>query len=254
MTRSADFSPKTRRIIAQRAGYQCSEPTCRRPTIGPGATSEQVAETGMASHIFSAAEGGPRMTGGLTVEQRSAADNGIWLCYTHGKLVDTNAGNAYPVSLLQAWKRLHEARIRIELGGHRYNGAGFVESITIENAFGLNEVRELKFGARHVVVGRNESGKTILANLLSGDRAARTLAFLRKVQRHEAARSLVRSRPAQRGDSRSTRGHQTDPRRTRSPTHPPSVSDCYRPSFRRSRGSGERPRDQPSARFRRRRG
>ena len=85
----ADFPAKVRVVIAQRAGYRCSIPTCSRLTIGPGDGPTQIAEIGVASHIYAASLGGPRGTGGLSFDQRRGVDNGIWLCADHAKLVDT---------------------------------------------------------------------------------------------------------------------------------------------------------------------
>ena len=67
--RPADFPARTRRLIAERAGYRCSMPECRRQTLGPGTGPRDVACIGIAYHIYSAAPGGPRGTGGLTREQ-----------------------------------------------------------------------------------------------------------------------------------------------------------------------------------------
>src|SRR5580704_13134870 len=79
-TRRADFPWRVRKLIAERAGYRCSKPDCRRTTLGPGAGPADVARIGVACHIHSAEPGGPRGRGGLSLEQLQAASNGIWLC------------------------------------------------------------------------------------------------------------------------------------------------------------------------------
>lgn len=56
--RQADFPARTRRLIAERAGYQCSKPDCRRQTLGPGTGPYETACIGIACHIYSAAPGG----------------------------------------------------------------------------------------------------------------------------------------------------------------------------------------------------
>ncbi len=93
MSKRLDFSDRTKRIIAARAGYRCSFPGCRKPTVGPGGRPEEFISTGVAAHIFSAAPGGPRGQGGLTTQDLVRPENGIWLCENHARLVDANRGS-----------------------------------------------------------------------------------------------------------------------------------------------------------------
>lgn len=63
----------------------------------------------MACHIYAAADQRParrRSPGGIDLQ---AATNGIWMCYTHGKLIDTDEAT-YTVEQLLAWKRIAELR------------------------------------------------------------------------------------------------------------------------------------------------
>src|SRR5438046_8944063 len=76
----SEFSARTKRIIAGRAGYECSFPGCGRVTIGPGAKSDQIESTGVAAHIFPASPAGPRKVGTLDPANRKSPENGIWLC------------------------------------------------------------------------------------------------------------------------------------------------------------------------------
>jgi hypothetical protein len=64
---------------------------------------------GVASHITAAASGGPRYDSNLSSEQRRHQSNGIWLCQTHGKLVDSDSGH-FTIEGLRGWKRLAEER------------------------------------------------------------------------------------------------------------------------------------------------
>ena len=66
--------------LAQRAGYLCSNPDCRRPTSGPHSDPKKALITGEAAHICAAAVGGPRYDANQTPEQRKAITNAIWLC------------------------------------------------------------------------------------------------------------------------------------------------------------------------------
>jgi hypothetical protein len=51
----------------------------------------------------------------MSSEERSSIDNGIWMCRTHGEMVD-NDEKTYPVALLKQWKSAAEARARDRLG------------------------------------------------------------------------------------------------------------------------------------------
>ena len=58
---------------------------------------------GVAAHICAAAAGGPRYDHGMTREQRTSADNGIWLCGVHAKAIDSDESH-YTVELLREWQ------------------------------------------------------------------------------------------------------------------------------------------------------
>jgi hypothetical protein len=102
-----DFSPGTKELLAKRVGYRCSNPGCRQPTSGPQEDPLAVINIGVAAHITAASPVGPRYDASLTPEQRSLANNGIWLCQTCGKLID-NDQSRFSVAVLQAWKRIAE--------------------------------------------------------------------------------------------------------------------------------------------------
>jgi hypothetical protein len=162
----AEFSSATRRIIAERAGYQCSVLNCGRLTVGPGAGKDKVLNIGMAAHIFAASPGGPRGTGGLSAAERSEPENGIWCCYAHGKAIDSETGNAFSAAELKAWKRLHEARKGAEVSGAAQDRFGLVESISVNSAPALAG-RKFDLGMRNIITGPNASGKTILTRLIA---------------------------------------------------------------------------------------
>lgn len=108
MNKRDDFSQKTVIQIAKRAGWLCSFPSCRTPTVGATADGDGEINIGTAAHICAAAPGGPRFDEKMTPEQRSSAKNGIWLCRDHGKAIDSDVG-AFTVDLLRKWKRQAEA-------------------------------------------------------------------------------------------------------------------------------------------------
>jgi NACHT C-terminal Alpha/Beta 2 len=99
-----DFSATTIRILAGRVGHRCSNPDCRRSTIGPALEDDRTVNIGVAAHITAASEGGPRYDKTLTPEARSAAENGVWLCQTCAKLIDSDAAR-FTSDLLRKWKR-----------------------------------------------------------------------------------------------------------------------------------------------------
>lgn len=169
----ANFSARSRRILAQRAAYRCSNPRCGALTIGPGDDLEDVSDTGTAAHIFAAARGGPRGTGGLSAEDRTSIANGIWLCAACGRLVDANSGNSYPAPLLRSWRDLHEHRTRLEQGGFR-RPSGWIQSLEVRDHFRLKS-GSMQLSRCNLLFGPNESGKTQLLNLLRSMSHARPL-------------------------------------------------------------------------------
>jgi tetratricopeptide (TPR) repeat protein len=64
---------------------------------------------GVAAHITAASPGGPRYDRYLTWAQRAAAPNGIWLCQTCAKLIDSDLPR-YTVDVLRQWKDRAEGR------------------------------------------------------------------------------------------------------------------------------------------------
>ncbi len=69
----------------------------------------------MAAHITGASPGGPRYDPSLTSEERTHARNGIWLCETCAKLVDSDVAR-YTPAILRAWKALAEAVADTKVG------------------------------------------------------------------------------------------------------------------------------------------
>lgn len=85
-----DFSKGTIREIAKGVGYRCSNPDCRRPTVGANAAQDGTIIIGVAAHICAASPGGPRYNGAQTSEERHSKGNGLWLCQNCGRLVDAD--------------------------------------------------------------------------------------------------------------------------------------------------------------------
>lgn len=98
-----DFGPKTKRLLAERVGYKCSNPFCRITTIGPQEGDNGTVNVGEASHIYAAAPGGKRYNADMTSEQRTSYENGIWLCRTHAAHIDRDE-KYFTVEMLSKWK------------------------------------------------------------------------------------------------------------------------------------------------------
>lgn len=109
-----DFSNKIKEVLAKRVNYICSNPECSRGTLGPSSESEKFINTGVASHICAAAPGGKRYNINMTPEQRSSIENGIWLCQTCSKIIDSDE-RKYTVDVLRDWKCKAESRAGIGL-------------------------------------------------------------------------------------------------------------------------------------------
>ncbi len=102
-----DFTEKTKLQIAKRAGWLCSFPTCRTPTVGATSDGEGEINIGTAAHICAAAPGGPRYDEKMSPEERSSAKNGIWMCRDHGKAIDSTDPE-FTVERLREWKKQAE--------------------------------------------------------------------------------------------------------------------------------------------------
>jgi hypothetical protein len=98
-----EFTPKTKLQIAKRAGWLCSDPECRRPTVGATSDAESEIMEGEAAHICAAAPGGPRYDAAMSKEDRRSAKNWIWMCKLHGTSVDSHDPK-FTVELLRKWK------------------------------------------------------------------------------------------------------------------------------------------------------
>lgn len=109
-----DFTPATKILLAKRVAYRCSNPDCKRVTIGPNERKDKSNNIGKASHITGAAPGGPRYDPTLTRQERRSPNNGIWLCASCADFVD-NDEDKYPIELLYEWRQKAESEAEEEL-------------------------------------------------------------------------------------------------------------------------------------------
>ena len=138
MSSRDNFTKTTKESIAHRAGYRCSKPDCGIPTRGSASDDDSTINVGFAAHITAASSGGPRYNPTLTRDQRRHQRNGIWLCGTHGKLVDSDESH-FTVEELFEWKRLAERRSFLEVVESKPNptGAQLADDEDVQTAFEL---------------------------------------------------------------------------------------------------------------------
>lgn len=153
MPRKADFTQKTKDSLASKVGYKCSNPFCRKSTIGANAEGSGTINIGEAAHITAAEPGGARYDSTLSVEQRKSESNGIWLCRNHAAMIDRDE-KYFTVDLLHRWKadaeREANARIQGEVPSENklYYLRVLLDDLTICN----EEIEFLKAYERAIVI------------------------------------------------------------------------------------------------------
>ncbi|MBW5398385.1 hypothetical protein E6A48_11700, partial [Brachyspira pilosicoli] len=103
MNNRDDFDQKTKDILAKRVAHRCSNPDCQRITSGPNLDKCKATSIGIAAHICAAAPGGPRYDPNMSNDERRSIDNGIWLCSTCARIIDSDPIR-YTKELLYNWK------------------------------------------------------------------------------------------------------------------------------------------------------
>jgi hypothetical protein len=149
-----EFSSTTRRQLAARAGYRCGFPRCGALTVGPSDEAPTASSSiGMACHIAAAApgRGARRYVAGMTTEERSGIENGIWMCFSHGRLVDTDEGR-FTLDMLRAWRIVAEARARVELEAGTLRAADLQDEL-VRLSFPTAVVRVNGIGEENLAIG-----------------------------------------------------------------------------------------------------
>lgn len=133
-----DFTAKTKEILAKRVGYLCSNPVCRKHTVGPNSNEEKATSIGVAAHITAASLGGPRFDENLTVAGRKNIKNGIWLCANCSILIDRDV-ITYKPNLIKSWKKDAEDNMLKAIQGNvTYEVTPFIEVDLIWSYGGRN--------------------------------------------------------------------------------------------------------------------
>lgn len=109
-----NFTAPVKNKLAKRVLYVCSNPNCKKITIGPD-SENGINNIGVAAHICAAAPGGPRYDKNMSEEERKSINNGIWLCQSCAKLIDSDE-NKYTVQLIKNWKEQTESIVGYNLG------------------------------------------------------------------------------------------------------------------------------------------
>ena len=103
------FHSKSRSCWLNASDISVRAQGCEQPTSGPQDHPNGSVNLGVAAHITSASSGGPRYDPTLTALQRADLDNGIWLCQTCAKLIDSDVAR-YTIDGLKEWKRAAEVK------------------------------------------------------------------------------------------------------------------------------------------------
>lgn len=109
-----DFNSQVKDTLSKRVGLRCSNPNCRALTAGPNSDKDKATNIGVAAHITAASIKGPRYDASMTQSERRSIKNGIWLCQSCAKLIDSDTSR-YNVDLLQEWKNKAEIETDLEL-------------------------------------------------------------------------------------------------------------------------------------------
>jgi hypothetical protein len=113
------FTAAVQEVVARRTGFRCSNPRCRKPTMGPfGTRFDSYIYLGEVAHICTTQPKSERFDGTLSMEQRGAVANAIHLCCTCNKIVNQTTGsasNGYTVALMREWKQQAEAQAETAL-------------------------------------------------------------------------------------------------------------------------------------------
>jgi len=130
-----EFPKPIKEILAKRVSYKCSNPNCKKITVGAHSNEEKIVNIGVAAHIYAASVGGPRYSLEMKSEDRKSITNGIWLCQNCAKLIDSDIVK-YSSRELSSWKLIAEKEsLSVISNEHNYHN-----NISLfENRIKINE-------------------------------------------------------------------------------------------------------------------
>lgn len=142
-----DFLQSIKNQLREMCGGICSNPDCRVYTFGPTMEKRSgYSSIGVAAHITAAAPGAGarRYNADMTADERSAAANGIWLCQSCSKLIDTDEAR-FPTELLKQWKFVAEKRA-MELIGKTSIGPDELQQKLVEAVASASQLAYTSMG------------------------------------------------------------------------------------------------------------
>jgi hypothetical protein len=99
----------------------------------------------------------------MTPDERSDIQNGIWLCSTCSKLVDSDEAK-YPPEVLRRWKAEHEETVSRELANSALLNKRFVEAVArlsiYEQSAGTRSGLDVKLSSRRNIVSASDLVRT----------------------------------------------------------------------------------------------
>jgi len=115
---TGDFTEAVKQVLAKRTGFRCSNPQCRKPTMGPHSIQpDSFVYVGQCAHICANQPKGERYDAQQTMEMRGGVANAIHLCLTCHAIIDMQgaAAKGYTVAMLHEWKQRAETQAEISL-------------------------------------------------------------------------------------------------------------------------------------------
>lgn len=185
-----EFSEDTKRVLTLRVAARCSNPHCRKPTSGPNTDPAKVTNVGVAAHICAAAPGGPRYDAAMTPEERKSPCNGIWLCQTCAKLIDSDE-KYYTKEMLHSWKNNAESFARQSLEQPGNAETSIIEDYEDRWFLPRENTHQINWGYSHIDDYCKLSPGSIV--LLAGYTETDVAAYIQNIVRHniKASRSCL---------------------------------------------------------------
>jgi len=113
---STSIPPKIKSALWAKAGGRCEYRGCNEYLVGDLVAGKREGLYGFIAHIVADVEGGPRGDKVRSPLLAKSLSNLMLMCAKHHKLIDSDAPNEHPESLLIEMKEAHESRIETNTG------------------------------------------------------------------------------------------------------------------------------------------